>query len=115
MGTRYDFHCNDCGLDAKVSGGDDRGRFIATRTMFCTQCKALYDVLIENTEDPTNPIPEDCRLKPDDLGKCPKCRNAELTPWKSGERCPRCGGTIETPKYTSGVLDGVPYPPDFWD
>ena len=104
MGQIKTFHCKKCGLDADVSGGDDRGFHIATRTMFCMQCKVLYDVLMGNTEDWTNPVTEADRVSPEDIGKCPKCRSIELTPWKSGEPCPRCGGAVEEDDSVPGAL-----------
>lgn len=104
MGQSNAYHCKNCDLDAVVSGGDDRGFYIATRTMFCAQCKALYDVLLGNTNDSSHPIPESRRVSPEAVGKCPKCRGAELTPWRSGEPCPRCGGALEKDVFGPGKL-----------
>ena len=36
MGTRREFACPGCGYRAVVSGGDDCGFFVATRTAVCT-------------------------------------------------------------------------------
>jgi len=46
MGTHYLFGCSNCGYTAEVSGGKDCGFFATVRTMLCTDCRELVDVLI---------------------------------------------------------------------
>ncbi len=113
MGTWYQFHCKDCRLDAVVSGGYDRGICIQTRTMFCTQCKALHDVLLGNTGD--DRVTESDRVDPQNIGKCPKCRGVELIPWKAEEPCPRCGGAIGPPEQGYPGWPDCPPAPILWD
>jgi Zn finger protein HypA/HybF involved in hydrogenase expression len=94
MGMIQKFVCQDCGLKANVSGGEDRGFYVQTRTMFCQQCRALYDVLVDRTYDFTNPRPP---LTPEEqqlIGRCPECESDALIAWTDGDPCPACGGEI---------------------
>lgn len=43
MGRCHAYSCSKCGYLAKVSGGEDRGRDVFTRTMHCLDCQSLYD------------------------------------------------------------------------
>ena len=45
MGRTYLFECTKCGYRAKVSGGEDSGLQFAVKTVFCRDCKELYDAV----------------------------------------------------------------------
>ena len=45
MGRSYAFECPKCGLQAKVSGGPDRGILVWVQTISCRDCKRLYDAV----------------------------------------------------------------------
>ncbi len=53
MGTRREFVCPGCGYRATVSGGDDCGFFVATRTVVCGRCATIADVV--SSETPWDP------------------------------------------------------------
>jgi hypothetical protein len=46
MGRSFWFECVKCGYRAKVSGGADRGLDVFVQTIFCRDCKELYDAVI---------------------------------------------------------------------
>ncbi len=97
MGSHYDFKCTACGFGAEVSGGDDRGFTIHTRTMYCRSCEALNDVAIGSCNE--DPIPPDQASGEREFGKCPTCGGIDLARWSVGDPCPRCGGSV-----TKGML-----------
>jgi hypothetical protein len=45
MGRSYWFECAKCGYRATVSGRADRGINFFVQTIFCRDCKALYDAV----------------------------------------------------------------------
>ena len=45
MGERHPYRCPACGYLALVSGGDDCGFFVATRTVVCDRCAKILDVV----------------------------------------------------------------------
>ncbi len=45
MGLRRKFRCPSCDYEAIVSGGPDMGVRSATRTILCTTCRELWDVV----------------------------------------------------------------------
>ncbi len=45
MGRSYFFECVRCGYRARVSGKSDRGVNFHVQTVFCRDCKELYDVV----------------------------------------------------------------------
>jgi hypothetical protein len=45
MGRSYCFECPACGYRAKVSGRADRGLTFFVQTIFCHDCRQLYDVV----------------------------------------------------------------------
>lgn len=88
MGAHYEFKCEKCGLAATVSGGPDRGFEAVTDTRFCRPCGEIFDVLIAV-------IPEAAPEDHTHIGCCPRCNGTDLMPWKRGEPCPRCGGSVK--------------------
>src|SRR5262245_1595286 len=99
MGSVYRFSCANCGFRAEVSGGDDRGFFVSTKTMYCQSCQTLCDVAVGYCDDPTHPRPsgiDDSRE--DRFGACPTCGSRDLVPWTSDDPCPKCRGPINRGK-----------------
>jgi len=47
MGRTYLFECSRCGYRTKVSGGADCGFHFAVQTIFCCECKELYDAVTD--------------------------------------------------------------------
>lgn len=45
MGKLYLFECPKCDYRAKVSGGDESGLTFSSRTISCSDCKSLYEVV----------------------------------------------------------------------
>lgn len=92
MGTQWNYQCAACGYSAQVSGGRGCGFVAVVRTMACKPCRALFDVPIGayGREGPTGDPEFDRKL-----GACPSCGGRELRPWKKGDSCPRCGGSME--------------------
>jgi hypothetical protein len=98
MGQRVTFECTQCGYQAVVSGGPDRGMDTSTETISCEECRALYDVVTAKlaydtvtgkaTGFDTIPI------------HCPKSADHKVKPWERGGPCPNCGNSM--PEKTSG-------------
>jgi hypothetical protein len=87
VGSHYEFTCAGCGYTAEVSGGRDVGMFAVVRTMTCSQCKILVDVLIGRAgkDGPTgDPVFDK------DLNLCPECKSSAVRPWSNRRFCPRC-------------------------
>lgn len=87
MGTCREFACPACGYRAMVSGGDDCGFFVATRTVVCDRCALVADVV--SSEAPWDPgaVSSYCALR------CPEC-DGQVHPWRN-RACPRCGSRME--------------------
>jgi len=45
MGRCYAYTCSKCEYTAKVSGAEDRGMDVFTRTIHCLDCRDLFDVV----------------------------------------------------------------------
>ena len=45
MGRSYQYRCEDCSYAAVISGGEDRGFRFYVRSINCTDCRKLYDVV----------------------------------------------------------------------
>jgi hypothetical protein len=107
MGRTYFFECSECGYRARVSGGADRGEYIAVQTISCANCKELYDAVVEfkasqQKENPPKAAPEFAvllnRLPPRGTRKwiklklaCPISALHRIRAWKQPDKCPRCG------------------------
>ena len=88
MGTSYLFVCSKCNCHAEVSGGEDCGFIVKTKTMTCHDCRALVDVSIgyhSHVED--NPFDID-------FGVCPKCKGPNVSEWINPGPCPKCTGVM---------------------
>ncbi len=93
MGRTTRFRCAKCGYAAEVCGGDDSDFDVRVKTMYCRACRELSDVPVEfRARDFLN----DDMLDTDEsrLGRCPRCRGADLVAWSAGQPCPRCGGAV---------------------
>lgn len=93
MGCSYEFKCNDCGLTAEVSGGPDSGFYIETRTFWCSKCESLQDVTVkkDQSDSPYPPLtPQFTAVTP----TCHQCNSHGLSEWRSGQPCPKCGGSV---------------------
>lgn len=87
MGQHHKFACSQCALTATVSGGRDRGMELGTVTVWCPDCRALKDAVIEHyslgsTESTTQPP---C---------CPTCQNTRVHPWQERDPCPACDAPV---------------------
>lgn len=87
MGTRREFACPGCGYRAVVSGGDDSGFFYATRTVVCSRCAEVADVISSETPWDPGSTASYCFLR------CPTC-DGMVRPWRD-RACPRCGRRME--------------------
>lgn len=87
MGTLYRFGCPSCGYSAHVSGGDDCGFLVATRTVVCTRCREVMDVISSETPWDPESGASFCALR------CPLC-DGMVRPWRA-QTCPRCGTPME--------------------
>jgi hypothetical protein len=87
MGTKYGFRCSKCGYSATVCGGVDSGLIAVVRTMACSDCKEIVDVLVGKwgQEGPTGDPSYD-----KDLNVCPNCNRRRVRPWSLDRSCPRC-------------------------
>ncbi len=61
MGALYQFTCDECGLEAEVSGGFDLGMVSASQTIACQDCGSLQDV---HVGDAPATSPEDASCPP---------------------------------------------------
>lgn len=94
MGTRYTFVCVDCGYNATVSGGKDKGFFLDVETMICNYCHELVDVAIGAADGVVlqKEIEEEVM---EDIGRCPECGRKKLSTWSVEKMpCPKCGGQM---------------------
>lgn len=87
MGVRHWFLCPDCGYRALISGGDDCGFFVATRTVVCDRCIEVIDVIGSETPWAPDTLASYCALR------CPSC-DGLVHSWHD-QACPRCGGRME--------------------
>lgn len=87
MGTRCRFVCPACGYATVVSGGDDCGFFVATRTVVCNRCEEVMDVVGSETPWDAGSTASYCFLR------CPSC-DGGVRAWH-GRACPRCGKGME--------------------
>ncbi len=90
MGAEYQFVCERCGYEARVSGGDDAGMLVSTTTVLCEDCGKLYDVVtarrpMDPAEDP-DPGP----IEP----RCPKSKKHTIRGWEHPGPCPKCGNQM---------------------
>ncbi|MEN6342895.1 MAG: hypothetical protein ABFC89_10100 [Methanospirillum sp.] len=95
MGTRREFACPGCGYRALVSGGDDCGFLVATRTVVCGRCTEIADVVSSETPWVVGGDAPFCALR------CPTC-DGPVRPWRH-RACPRCGDGME-PDETGAVV-----------
>ena len=87
MGTRREFVCPGCGYRATVSGGDDCGFFVATRTVVCGRCREVSDVISSEAPWDLESGAPFCALR------CPTC-DGSVRPWRE-RACPHCGGRMK--------------------
>ena len=85
MGTCYIHTCNKCGYEVSVSGGDDVGMHVRTRTMTCQQCKEVVDVAIGPSHG--TKVIEGC-------GECSQCGSKAVVRWEQSKPCPKCDGQM---------------------
>lgn len=83
MGCHFDFVCPECGYHVEVSGGDDCGFIVRTRTVVCEECKRIVDVVTSKTPWDDNSVAADGALE------CPACKGP-VHAWHDN-MCPRCG------------------------
>lgn len=83
MGRLYEFKCEECGYQAEVSGGEDAGWLVVTRSMTCLDCRRVVDVVVG--ESHPGSLGSDAHI----LGRCPRCRGRRVVPWGKSRPCPR--------------------------
>lgn len=127
MGRVYTYTCPRCEYRARVTGGKAQGFHCETRTIWCRDCRALYDVAIRVRVAEAEPAaPPNSKLLPEPKNhlppmllfgqpprtrwvqfkpKCPVSRHHKIELWTNPGRCPRCGTFLER--------DGIPY--RVWD
>ena len=111
MGRTYLFECSKCGYRARVSGSADRGRHVAVQTILCSECKELYDAVVEfkplsRKEIHSKVTPRFVAL----INRLPPCRvrhwvklklvcpisaRHRIRLWKQPDKCPKCGTFLE--------------------
>jgi hypothetical protein len=107
MGRTYFFECSECGYRVRVSGGADRGEYMAVQTISCANCKELYDAVVEfkasrQKENSSKATPGFAvlsnRLPPRGAQKwikpklaCPVSPLHCVRVWKQPDKCPKCG------------------------
>src|SRR5712671_4253565 len=65
MGRSFWFECPRCGYRAKVSGRADRGFNFSVQTIFCRDCRELYDAVTRvRTPVQTLDLKNSSRLRP---------------------------------------------------
>lgn len=89
MGQHFRFRCESCGYEALVSGGDDFGKICTTTTIFCLDCKALYDVVTSDIRS----APAGSKAK--FALECPKKAEHRCRKWGQARKCPRCKGKMQ--------------------
>ena len=87
------YHCSGCGYRTDVIGGMDRDDEVKLKTMVCSHCHAVVDVVV------AKPVPGEAGAPIDRWlsvpGKCPQCDGVGLTPWPLDRPCPRCNGEMD--------------------
>lgn len=94
MGSLYHFRCQQCDYHAEVSGGDDFGFFVKTRTVYCPTCRELRDINVEYQGKRLMTPADLDELREEDLGHCQECGRSDVVNWLAGDPCPRCGGSV---------------------
>lgn len=95
MGSTYHFRCQRCDYKAEVSGGDDIGFFVKTRTVYCPTCRELRDISVDYWCKDLMTASDLAGLNDDDLGRCWHCGSRELVNWSASDPCPRCSGSVK--------------------
>lgn len=86
MGHVFQYQCETCGYNPRISGGRSRGFLMETHTGVCTTCNELVDF-------PTDLHSSDKTAQDDDrLNRCPRCKSLVTLHWEDGDHCPRCKG-----------------------
>ena len=102
MGTLFRFQCSGCEYAATVSGGRDVGMWAVIKTMTCSDCSEVVDVLIGSLgqDGPTGDSESD-----ENLNKCPHCGGRNVRPWTRSYPCPKCGGNMVKSKQAEVLWD----------
>ncbi|MGO8839197.1 MAG: hypothetical protein ACLQAH_15695 [Limisphaerales bacterium] len=112
MGRTYLFECSKCGYHARVAGGTDEGIHCAVQTIVCSDCKALYDAVVQfklsprHQDNPPFNAPKLAvllnRLPPRGVRSwlkfkpvCPVSPRHRVRLWKPPDKCPKCGTFLE--------------------
>ena len=80
--------CDHCWYQAMISGGEDCGFFVFTKTFECKTCKSIDDYEIALT-----PGGKSMNFPPVGDPVCEECNNKDLIPWDLALQghCPQCG------------------------
>jgi len=63
MGRTFQFECPHCRYQARVSGGADAGINCSIHTVFCRDCRELFDVFVRIRKKVSAPEPAPAALK----------------------------------------------------
>jgi uncharacterized paraquat-inducible protein A len=96
MATLRAYKCEDCGLNAIVSGGPDALFAGPTNTFYCESCETLQDIV-----QPLVLLSLDAPIE----NNCSHCRSTHLVEWSSNNPCPRCNGTLKLDPTEKYVID----------
>ena len=88
MGSLYHYCCHRCDYHATVSGGEDVGFYVKTRTMYCPTCRELRDINIEYWSKDLSTRSDRAELADDDLGHCQECGGRDGVEWSADDLCP---------------------------
>ncbi len=125
VGKTYHFECPHCQYRAKVSGGADGGLHCEVQTVWCRDCRELFDVYVRLRRPagavdkvkfpgffrPEVPPVVLCTGKPVRLvwkkftPACPVQPGHFVEVWKEPGRCPRCGNFMEKQGLTFRIWD----------
>lgn len=104
MGATFQFCCGECGYEAEVSGGFDRGMVSVTHTVTCPRCRGLSDVKLWSRWDgePGDQVlwgmDEDEAVEywkgHHGLVRCGIDRRHTAAFWRHPGPCPRCGNEM---------------------
>ncbi|MCJ2376909.1 hypothetical protein LNL84_08675 [Vibrio sp. ZSDZ34] len=96
MATLRAYKCQDCGLTATVSGGEDALFSGPTNTFYCKSCETLQDIVLPLVR-PSLDAPIE--------NNCSSCNSTHLVEWSSLKPCPRCNGSLALDPTDNFVID----------
>lgn len=87
MGESHELKCRVCGYSTTVSGGEDVGWNHETATIICHTCGTLQDAVTSKFDAKG--------IRKVRAIRCKRSKEHSVSPWRTGDPCPKCGGTLE--------------------